>query len=73
MQIKLKNYIFNYNNKVKILKGRVSRPLVSIVNSGSNYNGNNNNNYNNNGDSEIERHKRPVTSSWILFAANSTV
>ena len=39
------NYIFNYNNKVRQLKGRASRPLVSIGVS----NGSGNNNYNNSG------------------------
>ena len=46
------NYIFNYNNKVKKLKGR-GRPLVSIGNSNNNNNNNQNkSNDNNNDDGE---------------------
>ena len=50
------NYIFNYNNKVKKLKGR-SRPLVSFNNSGSN--NNNKNNYNKSNDNNNDEEEKP--------------
>ena len=50
------NYIFNYNSKVKKLKGRISRPLVSMGSSCNNGNHNNNGNQFNNGTIE----KKPI-------------